>query len=179
MKGIVFTEFIDLVEDKFGYETVDKIIEKSDLTSKGAYTAIGTYPHAEMVKLVTNLSSEIDVPVSDLLKLYGRHLFGVLIKSYGHFISKLTNTFQLLESIQNHIHVEVFKLYPDAELPHFETTRVDDKTLIMKYTSERKMSDFAIGLIESCLEFFGEKAELHQEDLSGDGTCVLITIKKQ
>ena len=30
MKGIVFTEFLDLVEDKFGLEMVDKIISQSN-----------------------------------------------------------------------------------------------------------------------------------------------------
>ena len=33
MKGIVFTEFLELVEDKFGLETVDEIINNSDLKS--------------------------------------------------------------------------------------------------------------------------------------------------
>ena len=31
MKGIVFTEFLEMVELKFGLETVDKIIENSKL----------------------------------------------------------------------------------------------------------------------------------------------------
>ncbi len=31
MKGIVFTEFLELVEHKFGLEVVDEIIEKSNL----------------------------------------------------------------------------------------------------------------------------------------------------
>jgi hypothetical protein len=33
MKGIVFTEFLDLVEDKFGLEVLDKIITQSNLES--------------------------------------------------------------------------------------------------------------------------------------------------
>ena len=31
MKGIVFTEFLEMVEDQFGLETVDDIIEAADL----------------------------------------------------------------------------------------------------------------------------------------------------
>ena len=51
MKGIVFTEFLDLVEAKFGYEVVDHIIQESKLPNEGAYTGVGTYPHGEMVAL--------------------------------------------------------------------------------------------------------------------------------
>ena len=42
MKGIIFTEFLDLVEEKFGLEMVDKIIEQSNLDSGGIYTSVGT-----------------------------------------------------------------------------------------------------------------------------------------
>ena len=38
MKGIVFSEFMELVEEKFGLETVDHLIESTDLASGGAYT---------------------------------------------------------------------------------------------------------------------------------------------
>ena len=31
MKGIVFTEFLDLIEVKFGLEMVDKIISQKDI----------------------------------------------------------------------------------------------------------------------------------------------------
>ena len=43
MKGIVFTEFLDLVEEKFGLEMVDAIISQSKLESKGVYTSIGVF----------------------------------------------------------------------------------------------------------------------------------------
>ena len=39
MKGIVFTEFLDFVADRYGEDTVDDIIDASELPSAGAYTA--------------------------------------------------------------------------------------------------------------------------------------------
>jgi|TARA_B110000908_G_scaffold27527_1_gene32300 hypothetical protein len=49
MKGIIFTEFLDLVEEKFGLGMVDKIIYQSNLASEGIYTSIGTYNFSEML----------------------------------------------------------------------------------------------------------------------------------
>ena len=43
MKGIVFTEFLEMVEEKYGLEMVDDIIENANLQSHGAYTSVGTY----------------------------------------------------------------------------------------------------------------------------------------
>ena len=47
MKGVVFTEFIEMVEDKFSADIADQIIEEADLPSGGVYTSVGTYDHAE------------------------------------------------------------------------------------------------------------------------------------
>ena len=66
MKGIVFTEFMDMVED---------IIEKSLLPNDGAYTAVGTYNHEEIVRMIANLSQVVDIPVTTLLEVFGKYLF--------------------------------------------------------------------------------------------------------
>lgn len=179
MKGIVFTEFLELVEAKFGYDMVDHIIQDSQLHNGGAYTGVGTYPHSDMVALVTSLSLRTTIPASDLLKLYGHHLFGVFAKNYGHFFQGIESAFGLLEHIENYIHVEVRKLYPDAELPRFETRRLSANTLEMVYHSERRMADFAEGLIEATMEHFKEPAIISREILSLDSTTVRFMIEKQ
>ena len=75
MKGIVFTEFLQLVEEKFGYETVDKVLLQVQPENDGAYTAVGTYDHQELIQLVVALSQETKVAVPDLVKAFGRYLF--------------------------------------------------------------------------------------------------------
>ena len=48
MKGVVFTEFLEMVYQKFGIEMVNALIENNDLSSDGVYSAVGTYHHSEM-----------------------------------------------------------------------------------------------------------------------------------
>ncbi len=48
MKGIVFTNFFEMVEEKIGFELVDQLIEGTELATGGAYTTIGTYDHKEL-----------------------------------------------------------------------------------------------------------------------------------
>ena len=43
MLGIVFTEFFDLVDEAFGEEILDDIIDMANLSNDGAYTAVGRY----------------------------------------------------------------------------------------------------------------------------------------
>jgi len=112
MKGIVFAEFLDMVEKKFGYETVDHILENSSLESGGIYTAVGTYHHSEIVQLLTNLSTKTGIQSEELLKVFGGYLFETFLSQYPQFFSAHDHAFKFLESIDNHIHVEVKKLYP-------------------------------------------------------------------
>ncbi len=58
MKGIVFTEFLEMVEESFGFELADRIVVDSKLPSGAVYTAVGTYSHGEMLDLIHKLSEE-------------------------------------------------------------------------------------------------------------------------
>lgn len=179
MKGIVFTEFLEMVEEKYGYEIVDKIIDESQLPSGGAYTSIGTYSHAEMVHLITGLSRHTSEDVPSLLKAFALYFFDTLEKTYPHFLEAADNAFDFLESIDKYIHVEVRKLYPDAELPHFETRQLADNKLEMIYASERSMADFAEGLMERAIGYYGESASIVRQNLTADGKKVQFIVTKQ
>ena len=176
MKGIVFTEFLDLVETKFGLEMVDTILNESELPSNGVYTAVGTYSFTEMVSLLTNLSNETGLVIDDLLLVYGEHFFTVVEKSYPSFLMQYTDPIEMLSSIENHIHVEVRKIYPDAELPTFSVEEKTPDSLVMIYKSSRAMHAFGRGLMNKTFEFFNTKATILVEKLNENGTEVKFSI---
>ncbi len=176
MKGIVFTEFLDLVEQKFGLEMVDTIIDESDLPSQGIYTSIGTYNFSEMLSLLTNLSKRTSLSIDDLLLVYAEHFFGVIGESYPTFLEQYNDPIEMLSSIENHIHVEVRKIYPDAELPVFIVEEKTKNKLIMIYKSSRAMYSFGKGLMNKTFEHFNAKATILVEKLKEDGTEVKFSI---
>jgi hypothetical protein len=178
MKGIVFTEFLEMVEIKFGIETVDKIIHNSELETNGVYTSVGTYNFSEMVNLITNLSTETDINIPTLLHVYGLYFFDTLIKGHPNIFNYYKSAFSLLAGIEKHIHVHVRKIYPDAELPFFIVLYESDNKLILEYQSERAMYQFALGLMERTLEYYKESATIKKNLLNIDGTKVLFTLTK-
>lgn len=178
MKGIVFTEFLDLVEDKFGLDMVDRIIENSELESEGIYTSIGTYSFSEMLQLITNLSNYTNLSTDSLLLVYGEHFFSVLVNSYPGLINMYEDPIALLSSIENHIHVEVRKIYPEAELPTFKILEKDGNRLTLLYKSIRAMHHFGLGLMNKTFEHFNSTATIILEKVKEDGTEVKFIIKK-
>lgn len=171
MKGIVFTEFLEMVEAKFGYEMVDKIISSSELSNDGAYTATGTYPHHELLQLLDELSNASDTEKSVLLHSFGTYMFVTFKNGYPGFFEGFEHGFDFLKSVDAHIHKEVLKLYPDAILPSFET-RSDGNEMLMIYRSYRRMADFAHGLIEASMTYFGHKHQVGKKVLLQDGSEV-------
>lgn len=168
MKGIVFCEFLDMVESEDGIGMVDALIETSQVPSGGAYTAVGTYDHSELVALLLVYSGRKNLPVPDLLRAFGRHLFGRFVVLYPVFFENKRTVFDFLSHIDSYIHVEVRKLYPDAELPTF-THRVVDDRLELTYTSAKHLPDFAEGLMRGCIDHFGEAIELNRQAVVIDG----------
>ncbi|MEO0585419.1 MAG: heme NO-binding domain-containing protein [Bacteroidota bacterium] len=179
MKGIVFTEFLEMVEEKFGMEVADHIVTQSDLPSQGIYTAVGTYDHQEMMSLVTNLSQTSGLSISDLLRVYGQHLFGRFSQLYGRFFQEIPDAFSFLGRIEDYIHVEVKKLYPDAELPQFAIKYLAPDRLQMIYQSKRGMADFAEGLIQGCIDHFQEKIQISREPLGEGNHKVKFILTRQ
>ena len=180
MKGMIFTEYIDFVTDTFGVEVCESMIDACTLTDDGAYTAVGTYDHKELVAMVVQLSEATKTPPSDLVKAYGSHLFGVLASKYAAMVEGMNSSFELLMQIEDVIHVNVRKLYPDAELPTFLVEQPSPEELVLHYQSERGLADVAEGLMKGCFAHFGETVDLQREDVSGgSATSVIFRLKKQ
>jgi hypothetical protein len=168
MKGVVFTEFLEMVEARFSADMVDDIIDDAKLPHGGAYTAVGTYPHEEIVAMVVALSQRSGIAAGELLKVFGEHLFGRFVKGYPAFFDEATDAFTFLSGIEDIIHTEVRKLYPDAELPKFDVEHHDPKRLVLLYDSRRHFEDLADGLMRGCIAHFGGDVAIARETI-GDG----------
>lgn len=167
MKGIVFNEFLRMVEEGHGVVVMDSILEQAAPQSGGVYTSVGTYDFDELVRLVVALHDQTGIPVEDLLFAFGQFLFGSFLSRFPELIEQEEDSMTLLMGLEDIIHAEVRKLYPDAQLPSFNCWRVDDDNMEMVYESPRRMSTFALGLIAACGEHFEEDLQVETEDLSG------------
>ena len=158
MKGVVFTQFLEMVEDKFGFDINDEMIEKSGVN--GIYTQAGNYPVSELLAMVTSLSELTKISVNDLVFTYGVHLFSILTNIYKEPIKRYNNTFEFIANVDNVVHPEVKKLYPDSDLPEFELVSIDDNEIKIVYKSNKPLMDLAKGLMTGCSQYFNENIEI-------------------
>jgi len=164
MKGEIFVEFINLVEDQFGLATADAILSDPELPSGGSYSRVATYSHEEMVRLVLSLSSKTGVDAISLQMVFGRFLFGRLLNAHPTYVAPYAGCFELMHAIHGVIHTQVRTLYPDADLPKIIVTDEPGGSLLLNYTSERGLGHVCHGLIEGCIEHFNEPIQVERLD---------------
>ena len=175
MRGLIFTELFELIEEKFGYEFLDELIVDSKLPNDGAYSTTGNYPFDELLTIVVGLSEKTGVPIPDLLELYGTHLFPTLVGMFPEYSPSSVKLLDFITQVETFIHVEVKKLYPDVELPKFEILEQNAKSLTFHYVSSKKLHHLAKGLLIGASAYFNEPAAI---DLKEEGDKVLVTVTK-
>lgn len=160
MKGVVFVELLAMAESLVGEDAVDDVLDTLELSSGGAFTSVGNYPCSDLIALVSAFSDATGYSAEYLQMEFGKWIFAKFAEGYKVFFEGKDDPFAMLEAIEGEVHVEVAKLYPEAELPSFTTERVGPDRLVMTYASQRPLVDFCHGMILACLDHFGTSGDI-------------------
>jgi len=180
MLGIVFDNYISFLEDAFGVEQCELIIDKACPDGDSSFTAVGNYSFDKMLDFVVATHESTGKEITELLQSFGLYLFPKLMEGYGSMLGEINHSFEMIECIENHIHVEVKKLYPNAELPTFDTHKTEDGELIVEYSSARPLADLAEGLLKGCCLYFKNDVDVHRKEREvSDGYGALFKLKEK
>ena len=160
MKGIIFTELVGFLEDRYGIAFADSVISGSKLDNDGAFTRVGNYPSTDaltMVDVAARLSGETGARICED---YGSWLFDRFELLFPDIMARYASAEALLTHVGSHIHEEVRVLYPDARPPQIYAVGQGDNILV-RYRSHRPLAHIAYGLIRQCLIAHDDPRELH------------------
>jgi hypothetical protein len=166
MLGVVFTELLHMVEARHAQATPERIIERAGLSHGGAYTAVGSYPSEELERLLAALAEETGSTRTQLLESFGEYLFGRLAAAHPQLLAERPSLFDLLGHLDQTIHPQVQRLYPQAELPRFGVLQRDARRMLLRYDSPRRMASLAVGLIRGAAAMYGVDVSVQLETVS-------------
>lgn len=152
MKGVVFNILEDMVVEKGGVVLWQKLLNKAGV--EGSYISVDTYEDAELFKIVHEVQQALDLPLEDVIRSFGDFMFAKLAERYPMFVEAESDLFGFLQSIEPVIHLEVKKLYTEANLPSIGCDEGDSDSLIMNYRSPRKLCILAEGLIQGAATYY-------------------------
>jgi len=173
MKGIVFNLLEEAITAAHDEAYWDAILQDANLL--GSYTSLGNYADAELVRLVEAYALRRGWQPSEVLRWFGPHM----IRAFAHRMPGLfaahSNLRSFLLSLNNLIHPEVRKLYPDAQVPEFEFEEQAHDRLVIRYCSPRRLCALAEGLIVGAAAHYHTPIQLdHPECLHrGHNKCRL------
>ncbi len=173
MKGVIFTYLADMVEEHFGLDAWDAILQHAGLD--GLYVSSESYDDDQLFRLVQAAHEATGIPSNDLIRTFGKYSFAKFQQSHPDFCKPQYTLKEFLLSVDKVIHVEVKKLHPDAMLPSFEYEDEADNELTMIYSSPRKLCMLAEGLITGAAQFYKTEYVLKHDKCmhNGDKHCKL------
>ncbi|MEO1128594.1 MAG: heme NO-binding domain-containing protein [Planctomycetota bacterium] len=177
MKGLIFTEFLAFLREQGGESLAEGIIEAAGV--EGTYSGVGTYDVGELEALVGSACERLDLTRDQGLRMFGEWVFSSLAASYGTMLEHISGTFDLLRVLDRVIHVEVRKLDHLAELPSFDVLVDTPDRMELHYSSTRRMSALALGLMRGCIAYFGEELDATIISTSEDGQEATFVVQRK
>ncbi|WP_298769729.1 heme NO-binding domain-containing protein [uncultured Shewanella sp.] len=178
MQGVVFIEFINIVNRHFGSSICRAMTEKANDDIQ--FTPNSNYSHHRLLKLVNALSELTGLPVNNLLEIMGREVFLPFLTSLPINIEDMDidNTIDFIIYLETYIHVEAKKLYPKAKVPTVIIIFVSSNKLIMDYISPRCMGYVCLGLLKGCAKYFNDDIGIKMLLMDDSGAHVRFTLTK-
>ncbi|WP_168380979.1 heme NO-binding domain-containing protein [Modicisalibacter radicis] len=175
MKGLIFVELMSFMDDTFGGDFTERLIDEAELPNGAVFTAIGTYPSEYAGRLVEVASRMASADASDVCEAFGRYLFQRFEIRFPDLLSRYPSARELLDHVQSHIHEEVRVIYPGATPPSVVTEDCAQGYRVV-YRSHRAFAHIAFGLVQQCIVFYGEDSEVTWcENEGGSEARFLIT----
>ncbi len=154
MKGVIFNAAAEAVIKLGGEDLWDELLDAAGLD--GSYTTLGNYSDDDLIALVVAASEKLGMTVDATTEFIGEQVFPGLSGRHMHLVEEHESTVSLLCALNEVIHPEVLKLYPDASVPDFTTLERGEDRLKLLYRSQRDLPALAAGLIRGAANLFDE-----------------------
>jgi len=175
MKGIIFNCVAQVVRDLGGEDLWDDLLHSAGL--EGSYTSLGSYSDQELLALLGAASELLDKSIYETTEYLGELVFPYLSGNHKNLIAEHRCTVSLLCALNDVIHPEVLKLYPDASVPQFRTLLSDGNHLRLLYHSGRDLPALASGLIRGAANLYNEDVSIDIETTADGFIFDLVFVK--
>lgn len=162
VKGVIFNILEGFVTETWGEEVYDEILRSCPLHTKTAFIGPGTYPDTDLMTIVARTVDRLGVTVPEALHAFGRYAFPHLARRVTPIIAGFDHPKPFLMALDSVIHVEVRKLWRDAETPRLTYTDTGAASLVLHYASKRQLCPLVGGLLEGLADHFHTAIAWHE-----------------
>ncbi|MEK7434705.1 MAG: heme NO-binding domain-containing protein [Cyanobacteriota bacterium] len=177
MHGMIFNELKNYADLKYGNSAWGDLIKESGLNTR-FYLPIKDYPDEEIVNIIVTASKLLGKTVDFLLEDFGEFVSHKFIGNYKQLIKPEWNVLDFIQNVEEEVHVIMRKLVRGSRPPVLKYKRVNNKELIVYYSSERKLCVLAKGVIRGAGNHYKEKLVILEKNCMHKGAdcCEIVVI---
>jgi hypothetical protein len=163
MYGLVNKAIQDMVCDRFGEETWEKIKQKAEI-EESAFISMEAYPDDLTHRLVKAASMVLGLSASDIMQAFGEYwILYTAQEGYGEMMEMSgDNLPNFLQDLDN-LHTRVGVIFPQLKPPSFDCSDMEEESLNLHYHSHREgLAPMVIGLVKGLGAKFDTEVEVTQ-----------------
>ena len=158
MKGVIVLALKEMVIATYGIDKWKNALAKAGIGEEPLIMPISNVDDQIFLRVVNSLCEVLNISFIQAADAFGDYWVTVYSqKMYRVYYENVKTAKEFLLKMDS-VHVASTKSIPDANPPRFEYEWKDEKTLIMKYKSQRGLIDLMVGLIKGV-------GKLYKEDL--------------
>jgi predicted hydrocarbon binding protein len=166
MHGLIFIELKKYVESKFDSATWELLLEKAGQKHRFRWPP-RVYPDSDILSLVTCACEMTGLSANAILEDFGEFIAPNLVERYKFLISPDWRLLDFLANTDDTIHT-VLRVQKGTTPPWLVANRVADDTMVITYTSARKMCALLRGIVKGAAKCYKEEVSI------SEGRCMLL-----
>ncbi len=156
MKGVIIIATKEMVTKKFGEDKWKEALKKAGVEKEPELSPVTDVDDKIALAVIKALCEVLNLSLQEVADAFGEYwIFEYSQKYYKKYYEGVNNAKDFLLKMDK-VHQAATWSIKGAKPPRFEYEWKDDKTLIMKYKSHRKLIEFMIGLIKAVGKYFKE-----------------------
>ncbi len=174
MKGSIFKLLADFVDQTYGPDAFEDLVDATDLETAEPFVGPGNYPASDLLALVDTAVTTHEVEVEPLLRAFGRHSFPALARSVPTLLEGLDDPHSLLLNLETVIHTEVRKLDPEASPARFSAVEHGPGVLTLNYESDFGLFALVEGFLDGLADWYGVPVGYERRSTAGTSGSFLV-----
>ncbi len=156
MKGVIVLALKEMVVKNFGEDKWKETLAKAGIDKEPRVLATSDIDDRTVLNVVNSLCKVLNISLVQAADAFGDYWVNVysqrIYKAYYVGVKTAKDFLLKMDSV----HAQTTRNMPNAHPPRFEYEWEGEKTLIMKYKSQRGLIDFMVGLIKGVGKHFNE-----------------------
>lgn len=174
MKGVIFQTFEEYAATRFNRDQWTKVRQQAGIATP-YFIPMADYPDADISALVKATAAEAARSTDDIEREFGHFAIPKFATMYDFYFKPHSTAREFLLKMDE-VHQITTQTIAGAKPPHFEYESPSDRSLVMIYSSKRKMCSFVRGLIEGVAQHYKERVRITERCCSKMGAkrCELV-----